>query len=74
MTYLTLSRPSVWSRFLAFCKTLVLLRDSATSSDDLQEDSLARRDFILQMLDSSPDAFQSELDVELMARLYRCKF
>ncbi len=74
MTSLTLSRPTIWRSFQDFWKTLVPSKDYATPSDDSQEDSRARRDFVLEMLDRNPDSFQSELDIQNMARLYRCKF
>ena len=43
---------------------------------DKQEQKTDRkdRDLILEFLDRHPDAFRSELDLENMARLYRCRF
>ena len=74
MTSLTFTRPTIWKRIEDFWKTLKPLRNSATPPEDSQEDSRAERDFILEILDRNPDAFQSELDIHSMARLYRCKF
>ena len=74
MTSLALSKPTIWTRFQDVWKTLVPSRDCATAPEDLQEDSRAERDFILEMLDRNPDAFQSEMDVQAMAHFYRCKF
>lgn len=74
MTSLSLARPTVWRRFEEFWKTLAPSRDCATPPEDSQEDSRDERDFILEMLDRNPDVFQSELDIQSMARLYRCKF
>ncbi len=74
MTSLTLSRPTIWRRFQDFLKSLAPSQDCATPPDDSQEDSRTRRDFALEMLDRNPDAFKSELDIQNMARLYRCKF
>jgi hypothetical protein len=74
MTFLALSRPSFWKRFEVLLEILVPSQDCTTPRDASREDSRARRDFILEMLDRNPDAFQSELDVQNMARLYRCKF
>ena len=37
---------------------------------DTEDDTLARRDFIRDMIDTNPDAFASELDVyEMMSHL-----
>lgn len=74
MTSVALSRPSIWKRFEDFLESLVPSRDCATSPNDSQEDSRASRDFVLEMLERSPEVFQSELDIQSMARLYRCKF
>ena len=74
MTSLTRSGPTFWRHFQDFWKTLVPSRKCATPPDDSQEDSRAERDFILEMLDRHPDAFQSELDIQHMAHLYRSKF
>ena len=74
MTSLTLPHLTIWSRFQGFWKNLVSSQDWTTSPEDSQEDSRASRDFVLEMLDRNPDAFQSELDVQYMAHLYRCKF
>lgn len=35
-----------------------------------RDDSRARRDFLMDMLDRNPDAFASEHDVQSMIRLY----
>ncbi len=74
MTYFVISRPSFWSRFEDFLESLVSSRDCETPNHELHEDSRARRDFMLEMLDRNPEAFQSEFDVQNMARLYRCRF
>ena len=74
MNSLALSRPAISKRFEDFWETLVPSRDCATPPNDSQEDSRAARDFVLEMLDRNPDAFRSELDVQNMARLYRCRF
>lgn len=74
MTPLTLSRPAIWRRFQDFWNTLGPSRDCATPPEDLQEESRDRRDFILEMLDRNPDAFNSESDILVMAHLYHCKF
>ena len=74
MTSLTFTRPTIWKRIEYLWKTLVPSRNCATPPEDTQEDSRAERDFILEMLDRNPDAFQSEMDVQAMAHFYRCKF
>jgi len=74
MTSLTLTQPTIWRRIEGFWKTLVPSRNHAAPPEDPQEVSRAERDLILEMLDRNPDAFQSELDIQSMARLYRCKF
>jgi hypothetical protein len=74
MTSLTFTRPTIWKRIEDFWKTLKPSSNCATPPEDSQMESRAERDFILEMLDRNPDAFQSELDIHSMARLYRCKF
>ena len=74
MKSLALSRPTNWMRFHDVLKTLVPSQDGATPTEDSKEDSRTRRDVILDLLESNPDAFQSELDIQHFAYLYRCKF
>lgn len=74
MTFLTLTRPTFLRRFEGVWPTLMSWRDCAPPPDAAQEDTRASRDFILESLGRNPDAFQSELDIQNMARLYRCKF
>lgn len=49
-------------------------RTPMSQSIDAREDTRSRREFILEMLDRSADAFHSELDIQHMARSYRSKF
>jgi hypothetical protein len=74
MTFLTFAQSTIWKRLEDFWKTLVPSRYHAAAAEDTQEDIRATRDFFLEMLDRNPDAFQSELDIQSMARLCRCKF
>ncbi|WP_433989345.1 hypothetical protein SuNHUV7_38750 (plasmid) [Pseudoseohaeicola sp. NH-UV-7] len=74
MTSFTMTRPIVWKHIEEIWKALKPSRNCATSTDDAQKDSRAERDFILEMLDRNPEAFQSEFDIHSLARLYRCKF
>ncbi len=48
--------------------------DRGTSPVEPQEDARASRDFLLEVLDKSPDAFQSDLDVLTMAHMCHCRF
>jgi hypothetical protein len=48
-------------------------RNQRTSSEALRKDARAQRDFIVEMLDRHPGSFQSEMDVQHLARLYRGK-
>ncbi len=41
---------------------------------DPQADLRHERDFVLDMLDRSPEAFQSDFDVMSMALMHRCKY
>ena len=74
MTSLTFAQPTIWKRVGDFWKTLLPSRKHASAPKNSQEDSRAERDFILEMLDRNPDAFQSDLDIHSMARSYRCKY
>jgi len=74
MTSLTLTHPTIWRRIEDFWKTMAPSRNRAIPPEDVREDSRAERDFILEMLDRNPDAFHSEMDIQSMARLCRCKF
>jgi hypothetical protein len=74
MTSLTLARPTILRRILDFWTNAVPAQDRPKSPDETPDQARARRDFALEMLDRYPDAFQSELDLETMSRLYRCKY
>jgi hypothetical protein len=39
----------------------------------MQQEIRAERDLIVELLDRHPSAFQSEMDVQHLARLYRCR-
>ena len=64
--------------FWKFPRALAVLLERKLSSEaqaiDQREDSRSRRQFILEMLDRNPDAFQSELDIQYMAQMYLSKF
>ena len=72
----TLARPfsGLWSRIEQLRNSLMSRRNIAAPPEDRQEDVSAERDFILEMMDKYPDAFQSELDIHNLAHLYRGKF
>lgn len=74
MTSLSVLRPAIWRRFENFWKSFTQRGCFAALPDDTPEEVRARRDFILEMQDSYPEAFQSELDIRFMARMYHCKF
>lgn len=38
------------------------------------EEAQARREFILEMMENNPDAFQSELDAQCMMHFYPSRF
>ena len=69
-----LSRPTLRSQIGSFLKALVARRPRETSTDDDWQDSLIRRELLLEMLDRSPEAFHSEMDIQHMAHLYRSRF
>jgi len=74
MTSPAFSRPAIWGRFQDFWKSCIPSRDCLTPLEGQQDKSRAMRDIALEMLDRNPDAFQSELDIQAMAHMYRCKF
>ena len=73
MTSLTLSRPAILRRFKDLWKALVPSTDCAQPPNDPEEETRARRDMILEVIDRNPDAFQSEMDIQHLAHLYRCR-
>ena len=74
MNSLALTRPTIWKRIEEFWNALKPSSNCEAPTNDAQEDARAERDFILEMLDRNPDAFQSEMDIHSLARLYRSKF
>lgn len=73
MVSLTFASPTLWARLEGFCKISAPSPKSIAPPDDSQDQSRAERDFMLEMLDRNPDAFQGEMDILNMGRLYRCK-
>ncbi|WP_162798286.1 hypothetical protein [Sulfitobacter sp. SK011] len=73
MTSLILPRPAILRRLKDLWKALVPSNDCALPPDNPEEESRARRDMILEVLDRNPDAFQSEMDIQHLAHLYRCR-
>lgn len=74
MTFLSLKHPTFLRHCQTILQTLAPSHKGEITPQDLQEDIRANRDFILEMLDENPHAFESELDIQNMARLYRCKY
>lgn len=74
MTSLAHPQPGFWTRFEQLAKSLVSRRNIARPPEDRQEEVRAGRDFVLEMMDKYPDAFQSELDIHNLAHLYRGRF
>lgn len=74
MTAPALAQPTITARLGQLWKALQPRRAGAAPAEDRQEDARAERDFILDMLDSHPDAFQSEMDMVHMSRRRRGKY
>ena len=58
---------SIWER-------LFPLFSVSSMSDDPQEDTRNRREFMHEILNRNPDAFKSELDVQSMMQMYPNQF
>ena len=60
--------------FKPFRDFLASFLASAKKQPDIEEESRARRDFILDMMHEHPEAFQSELDIQNMMRICPSRF
>ena len=63
------------------CKPLTLLVSFLSQINILpwntecgEEENRARRDFIMEMMDAHPEAFQHEIDCQTMMRFYPSRF
>ncbi len=74
MMSLSLRRSTPWGWFNTLWNARSPNRSAAAAPEDMADESRNRRAFFQEMLERHPDAFRSEMDVEHLARLYRCKF
>lgn len=63
-----------WKLSRSFQAILAPSNAPKLSAGEAAQESRSRREFVLEMLDRSAEAFHSELDIQHMARLYRSKF
>lgn len=63
------------TRPLAYIRSVLsLVRRQPKSQEDSEKESRERREFILEMMMTHPDAFQSELDCRTMMHFYPSRF
>lgn len=55
-------------------RVLSLIQWRPTSQADSEEENRERRDFVLEMMQAHPDAFQNELDCQAMMHFYPSRF
>ena len=66
MTSFAIPHFALWTPLALFQKLLSNSQERPSTSEALNGNSLIRRDFLLEMMQSHPEAFQSELDLQTM--------
>ncbi|MGI9390755.1 MAG: hypothetical protein ACR2O1_11915 [Boseongicola sp.] len=74
MTSLALGYPPIWNRLEEMWKLSVPTRNCPDARDKSREDARIRQEFVTEMLDRNPDAFQSEQDVQSMMLSFPGRF
>ncbi|MGI9394476.1 MAG: hypothetical protein ACR2OY_07510 [Boseongicola sp.] len=74
MTSLALGYPPIWNRLDEIWQRNIPTRSRPGSRDKSREDDRSRQNFVLEMLDRNPDAFQSEQDVQNMMYSFPGRF
>jgi hypothetical protein len=74
MTSLALGHPAAWTRIEVIWHCITRSLNRPTTPDNSLEDTHNRQEFILEMLNKNPEAFQSEQDVQSMMYSYPGRF
>jgi len=74
MSVFTMSGPSLWKPFEYLRSILTAVRRQDENQVERDEGSRDRREFVLEMMQVYPGAFQSELDCQDLMRFYPSRF
>lgn len=74
MTSAIFTATPFWERFEIFCKALAASQTHTPPQGSMLDDSRVKRDFLFEILESNPHAFQGETDILNMAHLYLSKY
>lgn len=60
--------------FRLFTRSGTIAETKAERAEDSVDDAVARRDFLREVLEQNPNAFQSDLDVQAMMHMFPGRF
>ena len=73
MNLAVIPSPSLWKPLQKLHSLFAIRARDASDTGSATPDQ-ARRDFILEMMQAHPDAFQHEMDVQTMMHFYPARF
>jgi len=74
MSVVAIQSHQIWKPFGLATSLLSKVIGSTEDTEVRDQESRARRDFILEMMDAHPEAFQHEMDFQTMMSFYPSRF